>query len=232
MLTFKVCDHLPGRLPVAAGAELGHEHARRVATLLDAATPAGPEGCILGWDCAGLEYCTASCLKAGLVTVAGWGRWETGSLTLPEVEAMQARGYQPREVFVVVLNADAEIAEAVDAVFGRRGWPVLLTAGRTTSPSQAENSSLSEAFARAHLLGEAEATALRTLDDLRGRRQVTALELHARFSRRESVSATAWNNRLHDLYRLRLARRVRRGKTWIYSPLATDITYGQEVLTR
>lgn len=37
---------------------------------------------------------------------------------------------------------------------------------------------------------------------------------------------TAWNNRLADLYRLRLVRRVKEGRQWVYTPIADEVTLG------
>jgi hypothetical protein len=39
-------------------------------------------------------------------------------------------------------------------------------------------------------------------------------------------NATAWNNRLADLYRFRLARRIKEGRQWVYNLLAPEVTFG------
>ena len=42
----------------------------------------------------------------------------------------------------------------------------------------------------------------------------------------EGTKATAWNNRLRDLYNKRLLRRRKEGREQIYSPIAKEIVYG------
>lgn len=41
----------------------------------------------------------------------------------------------------------------------------------------------------------------------------------------EAVRATAWNNRLRDLYQKRLLKREKRGREQIYSPVVGEVTF-------
>lgn len=55
-------------------------------------------------------------------------------------------------------------------------------------------------------------------------RRATALALADQDERVKNP--TAWNNRLFDLYRLRLIRREKEGRQWVYLPLAIEVTLG------
>jgi hypothetical protein len=62
-----------------------------------------------------------------------------------------------------------------------------------------------------------------TLEALVELQAVTGAELE-RQRPEEAVKATAWNNRLKDLYEKRLLRRERRGREQVYSPVVQEIT--------
>jgi predicted transcriptional regulator len=53
---------------------------------------------------------------------------------------------------------------------------------------------------------------------------VTGAELERREPGGQRVRATAWNNRLKDLYEKRLLRRVKRGREHLYSPVVPEVT--------
>ena len=230
VLCFRVRHHLK-KISVAAGVELGRLHAREVAALLDKKPPLA-NGELLGWDFTGVEVASTSYIKATLLHAVGWGRWQAEALTVLEVDWMRRFGDKPRDVYSFALNANEEVAEAIDDAFARQGWSVLLGKdiisvglGEAKIPS----SEPLEMLGTAELLGEVEPVALKTLLALNGVHQHTALDLHERFAREETISATGWNNRLADLFRARLARRTRQGKSWIYNPLAETVTYGQRI---
>jgi len=74
----------------------------------------------------------------------------------------------------------------------------------------------------AKLFGSLDEVLLRTLLRLANRGSATAAELAENSD--DKISVNGWNNRLADLYLLRLATRHRKGKFWIYSPVAERIT--------
>lgn len=74
----------------------------------------------------------------------------------------------------------------------------------------------------AKLFGYLDDVLLRTLLGLANRGSATAAELAENSD--DKISINGWNNRLADLHQLRLATRHRKGKFWIYSPVAERIT--------
>lgn len=75
-------------------------------------------------------------------------------------------------------------------------------------------------FRYAGLIGRLDGAASETFEELRRLKSVTAqklFELH----RDRTTNQTAWNNRLAQLVELRLARRRREGRFWIYQPTVT-----------
>jgi hypothetical protein len=67
-------------------------------------------------------------------------------------------------------------------------------------------------------LGWLEATANETLSRLSKIHAGSAADLMASTGR-TAIALTAWNNRLAELFRLRLATREKRGRHWIYKPI-------------
>jgi hypothetical protein len=75
---------------------------------------------------------------------------------------------------------------------------------------------------RATLVGLLDPGQQATLEALVELREVTGAELE-RKRPEVGVKATAWNNRLKDLYEKRLLRRERRGREQVYSPVFEEI---------
>jgi hypothetical protein len=109
---------------------------------------------------------------------------------------------------------DPEVHDTIQEVFAGRGLPFVA--------AQLSGNKLTDA----QICGFLDEALARTMRLIRGREQVTALELAAEFST-EGIKPTAWNNRLNDLWRLRLLRRVKRGKAWWYKAINKELTYGR-----
>jgi hypothetical protein len=76
---------------------------------------------------------------------------------------------------------------------------------------------------RAVLVGLLDPGQRSTLDALLKLQAVTGADLEREWPH-EKVKATAWNNRLKDLFEKRLLRRERRGREQVYSPVVKEIT--------
>ena len=190
-------------------------------------------------DFEGVAIASISYVKETLLYFVALGRWHAQALSFVEVDWMNEKKAEPRDVYTFALNANPEVADSMDHAFARQGWPVLAgtsvirdQSNRLDAPSAQDL----ERLTGATLLGQIDTATAATLDAIVGLSQCTALELHQRFARSQNIGATGWNNRLADLYRARLSRRTRRGKFWIYHPLATSVTklgvttpYGQTV---
>lgn len=73
----------------------------------------------------------------------------------------------------------------------------------------------------AQLIGYLEPAQRTSLHAVLAEREITGAELDRR--RPEKIGATAWNNRLKDLYLKRLVRREKRGRKHVYLPIVKEI---------
>jgi hypothetical protein len=70
-------------------------------------------------------------------------------------------------------------------------------------------------------LGRLDGAAAETFKELRELKQATAAQLHERHDQ-DMSNQTAWNNRLVQLVDMRIARRAREGRFWIYQPTVSE----------
>ena len=70
------------------------------------------------------------------------------------------------------------------------------------------------------LLGTLDGAAADTFTELCNLKTATAAQLYERYKDR-TTNQTAWNNRLAKLVEMRIARRYREGRSWIYQPSLT-----------
>lgn len=75
----------------------------------------------------------------------------------------------------------------------------------------------------AKLVGKLDSGQRETLNFVSDSTGVSGAELE-RLRPEAGVKATAWNNRLKDLYEKRLLRREKRGREQIYSPVVSEVT--------
>lgn len=212
MIIFAIRQELHG-LDVAAGAITGKAHAEKIAVRLgsDAEDDLGLR---ILFDFSGISLASASYIKATILWLTSCGRMYAGSIEPSELLSLENTQFQPLNVFPVVAGANQEIEIELNEVFGGRGL-VCITAAEWTSAK----------IETAKVVGSLEATASKTLKAINGLTEFTAYDLQDRFPK-EAVNATAWNNRLAELYRLRLLRRRREGKFWKYQPVADHLKYG------
>jgi len=78
---------------------------------------------------------------------------------------------------------------------------------------------------KADLIGSLDSVQAETLKVVLEYCEVTGAQLEELRSQ-DKVKATAWNNRLKDLYKKRLLRRRRQGREQFYSPVVKEIVYG------
>jgi hypothetical protein len=75
---------------------------------------------------------------------------------------------------------------------------------------------------RAMLIGTLDRGQQQTFSLVLGRGETTGAELK-RQKPKEGIKATAWNNRLKDLFSKRLLRRIKRGREQVYVPVVKEI---------
>lgn len=114
------------------------------------------------------------------------------------------------ETSPVLVNADATdlVEDLEDYVTGK--GRVLIVAHEVDGRLQL-----------ARLLGRFDNAAAETFEELTELKEATALQLYERH-RERTTNQTAWNNRLAQLVALRVARRRRNGRFWIYQPTVTS----------
>jgi hypothetical protein len=120
---------------------------------------------------------------------------------------------RPYDVFVCVTGLCEDLVTEFREFFEPRDTPVLYA--RKLKDEQLVSGSL---------IGTLDSALRLTLQALTSRPNSTAPELHTAYPD-ENITPTAWNNRLNDLWTLRLATRNRCGRAWQYQPLAKEITW-------
>jgi len=75
------------------------------------------------------------------------------------------------------------------------------------------------------LIGSLDSVQAETLKVVLEYSEVTGAKLE-QLRPQDNVKATAWNNRLKDLYKKRLLRRRKQGREQFYSPVVKEIVYG------
>lgn len=168
-------------------------------------------GLVVAVDLAKVSLATTSYIKAGLLPL-----FFSGQRYADQVGSglLDAGGVPALNLYPVFCNVDEEVLDTMNEVFAGRRLPFLV-AGLSNGE-----------LGSGRIFGFLDDALVRTIRLIHQREQVTALELASEFSK-EDIKPTAWNNRLNDLWRLRLLRRIKRGKAWWYKPVTKEIIYGR-----
>jgi hypothetical protein len=152
-------------------------------------------------DFAGIESTTASFLKR----TYGW---------LARESMQHARGETSEVcVYPAVSNLSEDVSEELSEFAMSQQLPVLEALDWTSS-----------AITIGRVRGPLDSTLRQTLALVAARGEVTASELQQGAG--DSVSVTAWNNRLAELYRLRLVRRTKRARFYYFSTITGELRHG------
>lgn len=188
-----------GRSQFLTGATLGEEHRERVAeAVLKSAGESDQVITVLDFD--GVGVATASYFKAAVLGLAK--------------ENLRSLNHSEVAVFPVVHNLSEDVAEELTIVCQSEWFPCL----EVTKYTQ-------KGLLAGRLHGEIDGSLKRTLQLLQTFTPGTAASLAEQLPN-EKVNPTAWNNRLAELFRLRLATRYKEGRFWKYEPVIKEITYG------
>jgi hypothetical protein len=172
---------------------------------------ADESGLVVVIDFRKVTLATTSYVKAGLLALSLAGK-RHGELTGTALD--DSFGPTPLNIYPVFANLDSEVLDTIQEVYAGRGLPFV--------SAQLSDDRICDA----QICGFLDEALARTMRLIRGREQVTALELAAEFPS-EGIKPTGWNNRLNDLWRLRLLRRVKRGKAWWYKTINKELIYGR-----
>lgn len=135
----------------------------------------------------------------------------TGSWANEVIVPLCTWAADPRnDLFPVLRNLKQSWKDELELLAGWNQQCYLWAKGREVDPK------------RSALIGPLDPAQRKTLEAVVQFKQVTGAELERTFPN-EGVGATAWNNRLKDLYTKRLLTRVKRGREQVYSPLMDEI---------
>jgi hypothetical protein len=186
----------PGATDLLTGATLGQRHAAALRLMVLDQEEEQP---VVLLDFEGIKFVSSSYIKSAVLGL---------------IRESVIQGGVERYAFPVVSNVASEWKDELDIVC-RSEELVALELARASGDS----------LLKVRLHGEADATLLRTLDTLKKVGRGTAAQL-AEAAPGESINLTAWNNRLAELFRLRLAQRVKEGRFLVYELVAKEIIYG------
>lgn len=161
-------------------------------------------------DFSGIESATASFIKATILHLI---RFSQLAADKPTGDA-PSKGTSILDIYPSVHALSTDVREELVEVLASQRLVCL--------EALAWNS---QEITEARLFGPLDGPLWTTLQALLESGGATASELHERYPD-ERINATAWNNRLADLYRLRLAARVRRGRHWVYTSIARVVNRG------
>lgn len=202
ILTARLQEQAPHRSHMA-GATLGEEHIAPLKEWVDARRFESPPGEITIIDFGGIESATGSYLKATVLQPLLWaGAAPAG--------ASGVSGEPLHHFYPVIIGLNDEVRDSLTDILALRRLFCL-------EAIEWEQGVL----AVAQLIGGHDRFVQGALKTLENAGAATAAELQGATG--GSISVTGWNNRLYDLYRLRIVRRFKRDRQWIYEPLAHRI---------
>lgn len=216
MIEYNISEHFSD-VRHAWGATLGQQHFEPLFDILfrEAARSGKENSPVIGElivvNFNGIESCTASYLKATIVRLLRSGQLAaTGYSGDPD----DSDGPTPMDIYPMVANLTNEVAEELDEVFKRRGLPCL------EAVEWCANN-----VTKAKLHGGLDRVLVSTLQMLIQQEAATASLLHEKYPA-ENINVTGWNNRLSDLHRVRLAKRTKQGRYWVYTPVVMEVING------
>ena len=171
------------------GSIIGEAHASHIRGAVHSAGL--NDGDLVVLDFSGIESASASYLKRLLAPF----------FSMAEVADRPSCNASP-----VIIGSDAvDLHEDLENYLEGKGWAIIV----------ARDVDGEMRFDR--LIGRLDRAATETLQELQSVKEATAQSLYERHPDR-TTNQTAWNNRLAQLVELRVARRRREGRVWIYEP--------------
>jgi hypothetical protein len=175
--------------PRLHGAAIGEEHARLMRDFI-IRHPQSYDFVILDWS--EVEGASASYLKRLL-----------HPLFAPPGDPQRL----PRQIAPIAINVKStDLKEELDDYLAGKGHAMILADRISKRPRFRQ------------LLGRMDGAAGETFRELQALKKLTASKLYERH-RQETTNQTAWNNRLVQLVEMRVARRTRVGRFWVYEPI-------------
>jgi hypothetical protein len=197
---------IPG--PYALGATTGQELVRPVLAGFRGGARSAPAIVVL--DLSKVEAANASFLKATLLEFLWRGRAYAES-----EDSAQGPERESVNVFAIVQGVCDDVREELRTVLASErmlAFEAVLVRGGEIIVGR--------------VLGQPDEALDATLKALTAEGSSTAPTLCEKYPQSVPIKATAWNNRLFELFRHRLATRARAGRQWIYSALTKELLDG------
>ena len=212
MVIYPIFPTLHG-ITTAFGATLGQQQIRNLLPCLNAPALDGP-GAVVIFDLTDIEAVNSSYVQATALWLAQSAQLANGADNEAEQHISDKFHAVPLNIFPFVTGLSEDVAQDINYVFTFYELPCLeaLTWNE-------------EAVLTARVHGKLEGMLRHTLQIVTGETFVTASSLHEKYPG-EKINITGWNNRLADLHRLRLLRRTRQGKQWLYSSVVKERILG------
>ncbi len=205
----------PAEKPIhATGATLGQEHLKALRQRLQNTGDNITEEIVVV-DFSKIKSATASYLKATIVWLIQCARLNAND-GLNHSQSSGPHELVPLPIYPLVAGLTAEVRSELDDVLPAYRLPCLEMLKRSEGK-----------ILRAALHGPLDDALADTLRVLTKCGAATASSLQNRFKDR-GISTTGWNNRLADLYKVRLAVRKKVGRQWLYEPVAVEVKNGRE----
>ncbi|MGC3957028.1 MAG: hypothetical protein QM813_03400 [Verrucomicrobiota bacterium] len=169
-------------------------------------------GTLIELDFSGINGINGSYIKGTALWFLNCGRLFVSNDGI----AITSRNFEepsPYDIFICVSGLADEVRVEFQEFLQPRGLPLLFAQGQA-----------GQCIGESVLLGQLDAALRFTFEAVVKEKRTTAPALHLQYPE-EKVTVTAWNNRLNDLYALRLVRRIRAGRSWEYESLTNKIKW-------
>jgi hypothetical protein len=188
-----------------AGATVGELHIQPLLAKLNSLPSVAKPHDVVLLDFNRVESVTASYTKATVVRLL-----RMSGAVPPGTATARPDGVPALPIYPVVMNVDGEVRAELDEVLTARKLCCLEATLVTPDHIQ-----------EANLIGAHDKVVVETLLTLQAAGTATASQLQAVSG--GTISTTGWSNRLYDLFNLRLVRRAKHDRQWIYEPLAVTV---------
>ena len=213
LIEVRLFNFLPER-PHRATAPLGRSHTKQLAQAVERAEFDEPPGLLVNLNFQGIESATGSYLKETILQPLLWaGATPTGESGVS--------GEPPRHFYPVLCGLNDELREDIDDMLALRRLFCLEVLEWNGAANDVP-------IAVAALRGGSDRFVSESLRALQEHGPAAAAEIQSATGGK--ITVNGWNNRLYDLYRLRLARRFKRERQWIYRSLAEEIEFKEGTL--
>lgn len=205
VLVYRITAEIPNAPhDLLYGATMGEAHAAPLFARLTTTPPGTP----VIIDFTGIAAVTASYLKTTIIRLVDAAVLSTGLDDLPQSLRSKAEAF---DVFPFVAGCSPDVVEEIGTVLESRSLPLLEAVDWAAT-----------GVTHARLHGVLERALREALTALMGQESATATAL----ARLGGPNPTAWNNRLAELHRLRLATRERVGKQLVFRRVAREVEHG------